>query len=108
MKDVTKPVADPFTGGTSFIRAMAKQLANIQPFESFSEWEWKWFREWLSKSQIEEGLTQAFEYGPNPSHSLAPRMLFVGWSCRRGRLSVRWGYVRAKHPDLPIIALTNH
>jgi hypothetical protein len=75
MKDVTKPVADPFTGGTSFIRAMAKQLANIQPFESFSEWEWKWFREWLSKSQIEEGLTQAFEYGPNPSHSLVFKIL---------------------------------
>ena len=75
MKDVTKPVADPFTGGTSFIRAMAKQLASIQPFESFSEWEWKWFREWLSKSQIEEGLTQAFEYGPNPSHSLVFNIL---------------------------------
>src|SRR5258708_15652410 len=27
----------------------------------------------------------------------------------RGRLcSWCWGYVRAKHPDLPIIALTNH
>jgi hypothetical protein len=44
MKDVTRPVADPFTGGTSFIRAMAKELANIQPFESFSEWEWKRFK----------------------------------------------------------------
>ena len=25
-----------------------------------------------------------------------------------GRLSVRWGYVRAQHPDLQIIAPTNH
>ena len=38
----------------------------------------------------------------------APRMLLVSWSCGRGRLSVRWGYVRAQHPDLQIIALTNH
>ena len=25
----------------------------------------------------------------------APRMLLLGWSCGRGWLSVRWGYVRA-------------
>ena len=31
--------------------------------------------EWLSKSQIEEGLTQAFEYDPNPSHSLVFNIL---------------------------------
>jgi hypothetical protein len=40
---------------------MAAVLANIQPFESISDWEWKLFREWLSKSQVEEGLTHAFE-----------------------------------------------
>jgi hypothetical protein len=37
------------------------------------------------------------------------RILFVVRGCRRGRCSGRcWGYVPDQHPDLQIIALTNH
>ena len=54
---------------------MAAELASIQPFESISEWEWKLFSEWLSKSQGEEGLTPAFEYGTNPSQFLVFNIL---------------------------------
>jgi hypothetical protein len=52
---------------------MAKRLANAQPFEGFEQWEW--LRQDLSIAQIEEGLTQAFEYNANPSHSMVFQVL---------------------------------
>ena len=70
MHDVTEPLPDPLTGKPSFVRAMAAQLADNRPFECFQQWEWEWLRQNLSVAQIEEGLTAAFEYGPNPSRSL--------------------------------------
>ena len=33
MKDVTEPLPDPHTGGTSFVRAAAAQLADTRPFD---------------------------------------------------------------------------
>ena len=38
--DVTEPLPDSLTGRTSFVRAMAAQIANTEPFESFEQWEW--------------------------------------------------------------------
>jgi hypothetical protein len=49
---------------------MAAQLADNRPFECFQQWEWEWLRQDLSVTQIEEGLTKAFECNPDPSHSL--------------------------------------
>jgi hypothetical protein len=48
---------------------------NTEPFESFKQWEWEWLRADLSQSQIEEGLTEAFEHSSNPSHSLVFQVL---------------------------------
>jgi hypothetical protein len=70
MHDVTEPLPDPLTGKPSFVRAMAAQLADNRPFECFQQWEWEWLRQDLSVTQIEEGLTAAFECNPDPSHSL--------------------------------------
>ena len=70
MHNVTEPLPDPLSGKPSFVRAMAAQLADNRPFECFQQWEWEWLRQDLSVAQIEEGLTAAFEYGPNPSRSL--------------------------------------
>jgi hypothetical protein len=54
---------------------MAAQLADKRPFDGFEQWEWEWLRQDLTVAQIEEGLTAAFEYGPNPSHSLVFNIL---------------------------------
>ena len=70
MPDVTEPLPDPLTGKPSFVRAMAAQLADNRPFECFQQWEWEYLRQDLSVTQIEEGLTEAFECNPDPSHSL--------------------------------------
>ena len=70
MHNVTEPLPDPITGKPSFVRAMAAQLADNRPFECFQQWEWEWLRQDLSVAQIEEGLTEAFECSPDPSHSL--------------------------------------
>ena len=70
LHNVTEPLPDPLSGKPSFVRAMAAQLADNRPFECFRQWEWEWLRQDLSVAQIEEGLTAAFEYGPNPSRSL--------------------------------------
>ena len=75
MKDITEPLSDPITGKPSFVRAMAEEFFNRKPFESLEQWEWEWLRQDLSVAQIEEGLTEAFEYGPNPSHSLVYQVL---------------------------------
>jgi hypothetical protein len=75
MHDVTEPLPDPCTGKPSFVRAMAAQLADNRPFECFQQWEWEWLRQDLSVTQIEEGLTEAFEYNPNPSHSCVFQIL---------------------------------
>ena len=70
MHNVTEPLPDPLSGKPSFVRAMAAQLADNRPFECFQQWEWEWLRQDLSVTQIEEGLTEAFECNPDPSHSL--------------------------------------
>ena len=70
MHNVTEPLPDPLSGKPSFVRAMAAQLADNRPFECFHQWEWEWLRQDLSVSQIEEGLTEAFECNPDPWHSL--------------------------------------
>ena len=44
MKDVADPVRDPLTVRTSFVRAMAAELADNRPFDGFLEWEWEWLR----------------------------------------------------------------
>jgi hypothetical protein len=75
VKDVTEPRPDPITGKPSFVRAMAAQFADMRPFDGFEQWEWDWLRADLSFAQIEEGLTQAFEYGPAPFHSLVFNIL---------------------------------
>ena len=75
MPDVTEPLPDPLTGKPSFVRAMAAQLADNWPFECFQQWEWEWLRQDLTVTQIEEGLTEAFEYNPTPSHSLVFNIL---------------------------------
>lgn len=75
MKDITEPLPDPITGKPSFVRAMAEEFFNREPFESLEQWEWEWLRQDLTVAQIEEGLTAAFEYGPNPSHSLVFNIL---------------------------------
>ena len=69
--------ADPrsLPGKPSFVRAMAAQLADKRPFDGFEQWGWEWLRQDLTVAQIEEGLTAAFEYGPNPSHSLVFNIL---------------------------------
>ena len=69
-ENVTEPLPDPVSGKPSFVRALAAQLADNRPFKCFRQWEWEWLRQDLSVAQIEEGLTAAFEYGPNPSRSL--------------------------------------
>jgi hypothetical protein len=75
MKDITEPLPDPITGKPSFVRAMAEQFFNRESFESLKQWEWAWLRQDLTVAQIEEALTAAFEYGPNPSHSLVFNIL---------------------------------
>jgi hypothetical protein len=75
MDDVTEPLPDPCTGKPSFVGAMAAQLADNLPFECFQQWEWEWLRQDLSVTQIEEGLTEAFEDSSNPSHSLVFQVL---------------------------------
>ena len=62
MKDITEPLSDPITGKPSFVRAMAEEFFNRKPFESLEQWEWEWLRQDLSVAQIEEGLTEAFEW----------------------------------------------
>jgi len=54
---------------------MVAQLANKRPFDGFEQWKWEWLRADLSVAQIEHGLTEAFEYNPNPSHSLVFHVL---------------------------------
>jgi hypothetical protein len=70
MDDVTEPLPDPLTGGTSFVRGMAARLADKRPFENFEQWEWDWLRADLSIDPIQEGLSYAFEHNPNPHHSM--------------------------------------
>ena len=73
MDDVTEPLPDSLTGRTSFVRAMAAELADNRPFDGFLDWDW--LRQALSFAQIEEGLTAAFERSSNPSHSLVFQVL---------------------------------
>ena len=77
MDDVTEPLPDSLTGRTSFVRAMAAELADNRPFDGFLDWDWDcdWLRQALSLAQIEEGLTAAFERSSNPSHSLVFQVL---------------------------------
>ena len=44
MDDVTEPLPDSLTGRTSFVRAMAAELADNRPFDGFLDWDWDWLR----------------------------------------------------------------
>ena len=101
MKDITEPLSDPITGKPSFVRAMAEEFFNRKPFESLEQWEWEWLRQDLSVAQIEEGLTEAFEYGPNPSHSLVFNILEAARS--------RWntGFLRMENSGKDLLEQTS-
>ena len=90
MHNVTEPLLDPVSGKPSFVRAMAAQLADNRPFKCFRQWEWEWLRQDLSVAQIEEGLTAAFEYGPNPSRSLVFDVLEAARARVEARLPSVW------------------
>jgi blue copper oxidase len=59
--------------------------------------------------QGDELYLKSLAFDPMDNEQMGNQRLLVTRGGRRGRRRSRcWGYVRGKHPDLPIIALTNH